>query len=76
MIPDGAPILHVFRISPAEVEQFEADGEFFHHYILGTRPGGAQRDVIVSAPLRQFSPTKITDLNGSVITTKPYGITF
>ncbi len=76
MIPDGAPILHAFRISPAEVEQFEVDGEFFHRHTPGTRPSGARGHGIVSAPLRQFSSAAITDLDGSGITAKPDGATF
>lgn len=75
MIPDEAPILHAFRISPTEVEQFEVNGEFFHRHIPGTRPVGAQSHGIVSAPLRQFSSTVLMDLDGSATTTKPYGIT-
>lgn len=64
MVPVEAPLLHAFRISPTEVEQFEVDAEFFHRHAPGTRPVGARSHGIVSAPLRQYSLAVMTDLDG------------
>jgi hypothetical protein len=63
LAPPEAPLLHAYRISPAEVEQYEVASPFFFRHRPGDRPVGVPSAGVTAAPLRQYAADVLARLD-------------